>query len=151
MNIHILITKKRPAKRCTVFIFDRLFCLLQGVVGTNITIKVLCGVMADTSLGDPYARYAAVARLMMDTVSMKCVDVSFNNNLRDMTNTSWDGPAAGGGENESVCPMGKSIFTSVNIGFPFWFGTIIMRPVIFLLLPKQFLLTFDIFGSLATR
>ncbi|XP_077397024.1 thymus-specific serine protease [Festucalex cinctus] len=69
----------------------------EGVVGTNITIKVICGVMADTSLGDPYARYAAVARLMMDTFSMKCLDVSFNNNLRDMTNTSWDGPAAGGG------------------------------------------------------
>ncbi|XP_049582929.1 thymus-specific serine protease [Syngnathus scovelli] len=69
----------------------------EGVVGTNITIKVLCGIMADTSLGDPYARYTAVARLMMDTFSLKCLDVSFNNNLRDMTNTSWDGPAAGGG------------------------------------------------------
>ncbi|XP_077579478.1 thymus-specific serine protease [Stigmatopora nigra] len=69
----------------------------EGIVGGNITIKVLCGVMSDTSLGDPYARYVAVARLMMDTFSMKCLDVSFNNNLRDMTNTSWDGPAAGGG------------------------------------------------------
>ncbi|XP_077468252.1 thymus-specific serine protease [Stigmatopora argus] len=68
----------------------------EGIV-SNITIKVLCEVMSDTSLGDPYARYVAVARLMMDTFSMKCLDVSFNNNLRDMTNTSWDGPAAGGG------------------------------------------------------
>ncbi|TNN39046.1 Thymus-specific serine protease [Liparis tanakae] len=31
-----------------------------GARGTNITIKLLCGVMADASLGDPYARYAAV-------------------------------------------------------------------------------------------
>lgn len=54
--------------------------------------------MGDTSLGDPYARYAAVARLMMDTFSMKCLDASFQNYTRDMTNTSWDGPAAGGGE-----------------------------------------------------
>ncbi|XP_061781402.1 thymus-specific serine protease [Nerophis lumbriciformis] len=69
----------------------------EGVQGTNITIKVLCEVMADTSLGEPYARYAAVARLMMDTFSMKCLDASFNNNLRDMTNTSWDGPAGSGG------------------------------------------------------
>nr|XP_057935342.1 thymus-specific serine protease [Doryrhamphus excisus] len=69
----------------------------EGATGTNITIKVLCGMMADTSLGDPYARYAAVAHLMTDTFSMKCVDASFNNNLRDMTNTSWDGPAASGG------------------------------------------------------
>ncbi|XP_034557451.1 thymus-specific serine protease [Notolabrus celidotus] len=69
----------------------------EGVVGTNITIKVLCGIMTDSSLGDPYARYAAVARLMMDTFSMKCLDASFNNYLRDMTNTSWNGTAAGGG------------------------------------------------------
>ncbi|XP_034459958.1 thymus-specific serine protease isoform X2 [Hippoglossus hippoglossus] len=69
----------------------------RGATGTNITIKVLCGVMADSSLGDPYARYAAVARLMMDTFSIKCLDASYTTNLRDMTNTSWEGPAAGGG------------------------------------------------------
>uniref|UniRef100_A0A668A8S4 Serine protease 59, putative n=1 Tax=Myripristis murdjan TaxID=586833 RepID=A0A668A8S4_9TELE len=69
----------------------------EGVVGTNITIKVLCSVMSDASLGEPYARYARVARLMMDTFSMKCLDASYTNYLRDMTNTSWDGPAAGGG------------------------------------------------------
>lgn len=73
-------------------------CPVKGVVGTNITIKVLCGVMTDTTLGDPYARYAAVARLMMNTFSMKCMDASFDTYLSDMTNTSWDGPAAGGGE-----------------------------------------------------
>ncbi|XP_037534378.1 thymus-specific serine protease [Nematolebias whitei] len=69
----------------------------EGVVGGNITIKVLCGMMANTSLGDPYARYAAVARLMTDTFSQKCLDASFSNYTRDMSNTSWDGPAAGGG------------------------------------------------------
>ncbi|KAM9853549.1 thymus-specific serine protease [Aulostomus maculatus] len=69
----------------------------EGVTGTNITIEVLCGVMGDATLGEPYARYVAVAHLMMKTFSMKCLDASFNNNLRDMTNTSWDGPAAGGG------------------------------------------------------
>lgn len=71
--------------------------LIQGVVGTNITIKVLCSVMGDASLGEPYARYAAVAHLMMDTFSIKCLDVSFSTYLKEMTNTSWDGPAAGGG------------------------------------------------------
>lgn len=69
----------------------------EGVMGTNITIQVLCSVMGDTSLGDPYDRYAAVARLMMETFLMKCLDASFSNYLRYMTNTSWDGPAAGGG------------------------------------------------------
>lgn len=65
--------------------------------GTNITIKVLCSVMADASLGEPYARYAAVARLMTDVFSTKCLDASFSTYLRDMTNASWEGPLAGGG------------------------------------------------------
>lgn len=77
-------------------------------MGTNITIKVLCGVMGDASLGEPYARYAAVARLLMDTFSIKCLDASFSNYLRDMTNTSWDGPAAGGGRYRNV--LGKWCF-----------------------------------------
>ncbi|XP_076000535.1 thymus-specific serine protease [Genypterus blacodes] len=69
----------------------------EGVVGTNITIKVICGMMADSSLGEPYDRYAAVARLMMDTFSRKCLDASYSNNLREMTNTTWEGPSAKGG------------------------------------------------------
>ncbi|XP_003968827.2 thymus-specific serine protease [Takifugu rubripes] len=69
----------------------------EGVVGTNVTIKVLCGMMRDGSVGEPYARYAAVARFMLDTLSIKCLDSSFDAYVRDMTNTSWDGPAAGGG------------------------------------------------------
>lgn len=75
---------------------------MQGVVGTNVTIKVLCGVMADTSLGEPYARYAAVARLMMDTFSMKCLDANYSTYFRDMTNSSWEGPAAGGGGSDHI-------------------------------------------------
>lgn len=70
---------------------------VKGVLGTNVTIKVLCGMMRDSTLGEPYARYAAVARFMLDTMSMKCLDSSFDAYVRDMTNTSWDGPAAGGG------------------------------------------------------
>lgn len=73
------------------------FVAPQGVQGGNITIKVLCDVMSDPSLGDAYARYAAVARLLMDTFSLKCLDASFSNYLRDMTNTSWEGPSANGG------------------------------------------------------
>lgn len=69
----------------------------EGAIGTNITIQVLCGVMSDISLGEPYARYAAVARLMLETFSLTCLDASFSSNLKVMTNTSWDGPAAGGG------------------------------------------------------
>lgn len=77
--------------------FLSLLPFYQGVQGTNITIKVLCSMMADASLGEPYHRYAAVARLMMDIFSLKCLDTSFSSYLKDMTNTSWEGPAAGGG------------------------------------------------------
>lgn len=69
--------------------------------------------MSDTSLGEPYARYAAVARLMMDTFSMKCLDATFSTYLRDMTNASWDGPAAGGGGYGHV--LGSGVFVCVNI------------------------------------
>lgn len=69
--------------------------------------------MGDISLGEPYARYAAVARLMLETFSIRCLDASFSNNLRVMTNTSWDGPAAGGGGYEHVV-LGNGIFACVN-------------------------------------
>lgn len=71
--------------------------MFQGAVGTNITIKVLCDVMLDSSLGDPYDRYAAVARLMQKTFSQSCTDVQYKNYIQEMSNTSWSGPAAGGG------------------------------------------------------
>ncbi|KAI4793923.1 hypothetical protein KUCAC02_032401 [Chaenocephalus aceratus] len=74
----------------------------EGVTGTNITIKVLCEAMSDSSLGDPYQRYAAVARFMMEAFSVKCLDVSFNSYLKEMTNASWEGPAAGGGGRQWV-------------------------------------------------
>ena len=70
--------------------------------------------MADSSLGDPYARYAAVARLMMETFSMKCLDASYTTNLRDMTNTSWEGPAAGGGGWEHVVEVGVDYIVLVG-------------------------------------
>lgn len=95
---------------------------MQGVVGTNVTIKVLCGVMGDTSLGEPYARYAAVARLMMDTFSMKCLDANYSTYFRDMTNSSWEGPAAGGGGSDQimsfcVCCVHSLFKTSAENGY----------------------------------
>uniref|UniRef100_A0A8C1UTZ9 Serine protease 16 n=2 Tax=Cyprinus carpio TaxID=7962 RepID=A0A8C1UTZ9_CYPCA len=69
----------------------------EGVVGTNITIKVLCSVMLDSSLGEPYDRYAAVARLMQSTFSQACINTQYKSYIQDMSNTSWSGPEAGGG------------------------------------------------------
>uniref|UniRef100_A0A8B9GSL3 Serine protease 16 n=1 Tax=Astyanax mexicanus TaxID=7994 RepID=A0A8B9GSL3_ASTMX len=70
---------------------------LMAVLGTNITIKVLCDVMLDSSLGEPYDRYAAVARLLQKTFLQSCTDVQYSQYVREMSNTSWTGPAASGG------------------------------------------------------
>lgn len=76
---------------------DVCLCVFQGAGGTNITIKVLCGMMLDSSLGDPYDRYAALVRLMQEMFSESCTDVQYKNYVQDMSNTSWSGPAAEGG------------------------------------------------------
>ncbi|XP_068173197.1 thymus-specific serine protease [Antennarius striatus] len=68
----------------------------EGVKDTGITIQVLCGMMADPSLGDPYARYAAVARLMLEAFSIECLNVNFSSFQRDTANTSWEGPSSMG-------------------------------------------------------
>ncbi|XP_069474268.1 putative serine protease K12H4.7 isoform X9 [Ambystoma mexicanum] len=66
----------------------------EGVKGTNITIQVLCDVMLNVSLGTPYDRYAAVVRLMQQALEIKCVDASYKKFVHDMSNTTWEGPAA---------------------------------------------------------
>ncbi|XP_028817754.1 thymus-specific serine protease [Denticeps clupeoides] len=69
----------------------------EGAIGTNITIKVLCEVMLDTSLGSPYSRYASLAGLMLQTFSQTCLDAQYSTTLQEMTNTSWSGAGAAGG------------------------------------------------------
>nr|XP_006637680.1 PREDICTED: putative serine protease K12H4.7 [Lepisosteus oculatus] len=69
----------------------------EGVLGTNITIKALCGIMSNVSLGEPYKRYAAVMALMLKTFSQKCLDGSYSAYVKEMGNSSWNGPASGGG------------------------------------------------------
>ncbi len=80
-----------------------IYILIQGAVGTNITIKVLCSVMLDSSLGEPYDRYAAVARLMQSTFSQPLHKHPVQELHQDMSNTSWSGPEAGGGVCVCVC------------------------------------------------
>ncbi|XP_072546772.1 thymus-specific serine protease isoform X2 [Salminus brasiliensis] len=63
----------------------------EGVVGTNVTIKVLCDVMLDSTLGEPYDRYAAVARLLQNTFSQSCTDSQYSHYVQYMSNTSWIG------------------------------------------------------------
>ncbi len=86
-----------------ILIYSKVNVCFQGAVGTNITIKVLCSVMLDSSLGEPYDRYAAVARLMQSTFSQPCINTQYKSYIQDMSNTSWSGPEAGGGVCVCVC------------------------------------------------
>ncbi|CDQ79231.1 unnamed protein product [Oncorhynchus mykiss] len=71
----------------------------EHVLDTNCTIKTVCGVMSDASLGDPYYRFAAFVRLRTITHLLKpCVkDLTYDANLQDLRNTSYSGPHGGGG------------------------------------------------------
>ena len=61
----------------------------------NVTIDDLCSVMADVQRGPPLARYAAVAAMMS---GYSPLDVSFSAEVIGLSATSWDSPAAMGGE-----------------------------------------------------
>lgn len=84
----------------TVVVSNHDVVSLQHVLDTNCTIKTVCGVMTDASLGDPYYRFAAFVRLRTITHLLKpCFkDITYNANLQDLRNTSYSGPHGGGGE-----------------------------------------------------
>ncbi|KAM4771931.1 putative serine protease K12H4.7 [Rhinophrynus dorsalis] len=69
----------------------------EGVKGTNITIQVVCEIMADESLGCFYDRYASVIRTILKATDQKCIDASYKKYVDEMRNTCWEGPASGGG------------------------------------------------------
>ncbi|XP_038049891.1 thymus-specific serine protease-like [Patiria miniata] len=69
----------------------------EGAVGTDITIDTLCGIMGNTSIGVPLARYAAVNTLLLQTYGEKCLDVSYDDMITEMRQTSWESSASEGG------------------------------------------------------
>ena len=71
--------------------------VLQGAVGTNITIDVLCEIMTDFTRGSPVQRYADVNTLIMSTYSQKCLDFTYKKLIADMQNTDWASSAGEGG------------------------------------------------------
>ena len=63
----------------------------------NITIADLCNIMANSSLGSPLQRYAAVNSLLLQTNGIDSVDANFTEDVTFMRNGSWDSPAVEGG------------------------------------------------------
>uniref|UniRef100_A0A6Q2XJY7 Serine protease 16 n=1 Tax=Esox lucius TaxID=8010 RepID=A0A6Q2XJY7_ESOLU len=70
----------------------------ESALGTNCTIKTVCGVMSEESLGEPYYRFAAFVALRTTTYLLQpCFkDPTYSANLQDLRNTSYSGPASGG-------------------------------------------------------
>ncbi|KAJ7990605.1 hypothetical protein DPEC_G00302130 [Dallia pectoralis] len=70
----------------------------ERVLATNCTIKTVCEVMSDPSLGNPYHRFAAFVRLRTTTYLLQpCFkDPTYNEYLEDIRNTSYSGPSSGG-------------------------------------------------------
>lgn len=61
------------------------------------TIEGLCQVMKDTKLGNELARYAAINKHLLAFNNETTLDVNYDSFIREMRNTSWDGPASDGG------------------------------------------------------
>lgn len=71
--------------------------------------------MLDSSLGEPYNRYAAVARLMQKTFSQPCINAQYKSYIQDMSNTSWSGPEAGGGASVSLFMCSMTVLVSHTV------------------------------------
>ena len=68
----------------------------------NITIVDLCDIMANSSVGTPLERYAAVNMLLLQSSGEDAVDASFSAEVEFMRNASWYSPAVEGGERQWV-------------------------------------------------
>lgn len=64
----------------------------------NITITDLCNIMANTSLGTPLERYAAVNELLLQSSGEEVVSANFSATVEFMKQVSWDSPAVMFGE-----------------------------------------------------
>lgn len=68
----------------------------------NITISVLCNIMANASLGTPLERYAAVNVLLLRSSGEDTVSANFSATVEFMKQVSWDSPAVLFGERQWV-------------------------------------------------
>ena len=80
------------------FIFEITFVHnIKGAVGTNITIDTLCDIMVDASLGEAIERYATVNDLLLKTYDEPCLDIPYDDMIKDMNEVSWKSSASEGG------------------------------------------------------
>ncbi|XP_066455073.1 putative serine protease K12H4.7 [Eleutherodactylus coqui] len=69
----------------------------EGVKDGNITIDVVCDIMANESFGSPYDRYVEVVQSIRKAREEQCIEASYKQFLHDMRDIHWEGSASSGG------------------------------------------------------
>uniref|UniRef100_A0A8C5M7A6 Serine protease K12H4.7 n=1 Tax=Leptobrachium leishanense TaxID=445787 RepID=A0A8C5M7A6_9ANUR len=69
----------------------------EGVKGGNITIEVMCRIMANESLGSPYDRLVAVVQTILEANDQLCTKAEYTEFVTEMRDNRWGGPASEGG------------------------------------------------------
>lgn len=67
----------------------------EGVKGTNITIKTVCGIMSNKTLGLPFTRYAALNSLLLDVGEEKCLNHTYKSMMTEMQSVDWNNDDGG--------------------------------------------------------
>nr|CAB3265202.1 putative serine protease K12H4.7 [Phallusia mammillata] len=63
--------------------------------GKSLTIKDVCRIMDDVTIGDEMKRYAELNSRTLDMSGSPCLDASYEKYLEDMSNTSWTSAIGG--------------------------------------------------------
>lgn len=69
----------------------------------NITIDVVCDVMVDRKKGTPVHRLALVNDMLLTASNQTCLDYTYENMVKQLSNTSWDSTMAEGGTYYFYC------------------------------------------------
>ena len=88
-----------------------ILCPPQGFT-YNITLDDLCDVMTNTSLGDELDRYAAINSAYLKSEGLDYLDVSYEEYITSLKNTSWNSTTAEGGND---CSIGNIASHSYNV------------------------------------
>lgn len=109
--------------------------------GANITIKVVCDVMVNQTIGPPVNRLAKVNELLLSAYDQKCLDYHYDKMVDMLRNTSWESEDAEGGRQWTYQTCTEFGFYQTSDYEPHIFGD--QFPVDFFI--KQ---CSDIFGSI---
>nr|BAN20353.1 prolylcarboxypeptidase, putative [Riptortus pedestris] len=56
---------------------------------SKITIDDVCNIMTNTKLGDPIDRYAEVNNLLLRVTNQTCLNYTYEESIKDLSNTVW--------------------------------------------------------------